>query len=85
MISAQSCDNRKFILLINKPKDYITTVSDEKGRKTVMDIIKNAIGQRLYPVGRLDRNTTGLLILTNDGQFAQKLSIRAMKCKKHMQ
>lgn len=65
---------QKIYILINKPKDYITTVSDEKGRKTVMDIIKNAIGQRLYPVGRLDRNTTGLLILTNDGQFAQKLS-----------
>jgi 23S rRNA pseudouridine2605 synthase len=65
---------QKIYIVINKPKDYITTVSDEKGRKTVMDIIKNAIGQRLYPVGRLDRNTTGLLILTNDGQFAQKLS-----------
>lgn len=65
---------QKIYILINKPKDYITTVADEKGRKTVMDLIKDAIGQRLYPVGRLDRNTTGLLIVTNDGEFAQKLS-----------
>lgn len=66
--------NQKLYILLNKPKDYITTVSDEKGRKTVMDLIKNAIGQRMYPVGRLDRDTTGLLILTNDGDLAQKLS-----------
>jgi len=66
--------DEKLYVLINKPKDYITTVSDEKGRKTVMDLIKDAIGQRLYPVGRLDRNTTGLLLLTNDGDLAQKLS-----------
>ena len=67
-------EQQKLYVLLNKPKDYITTVSDEKGRKTVMDLIKNAIGQRLYPVGRLDRNTTGLLLLTNDGELAQKLS-----------
>jgi 23S rRNA pseudouridine2605 synthase len=65
---------QKLYILLNKPKDYITTVSDEKGRKTVMDLIKDAVGQRLYPVGRLDRDTTGLLIVTNDGAFAQKLS-----------
>jgi 23S rRNA pseudouridine2605 synthase len=64
----------KIYIIINKPKNYITTVSDEKGRKTVMDLVSDAIGIRLYPVGRLDRNTTGLLILTNDGEFAQKLS-----------
>jgi len=64
----------KIYILLNKPKDYITTVSDEKGRKTVMDLIRNAIGVRLYPVGRLDRNTTGLLVLTNDGDVAQRLS-----------
>ena len=64
----------KIYILLNKPKDYITTVSDEKGRKTVIDLIKNEIDQRLYPVGRLDRDTTGLLILTNDGDFAQKLA-----------
>ncbi|MBD3232020.1 pseudouridine synthase [Candidatus Dependentiae bacterium] len=60
--------------LLNKPKNYITTLSDEKGRKTVLDLIKNEQMQRIYPVGRLDRNTTGLLLLTNDGQLAQKLS-----------
>ena len=64
----------KIYILLNKPKDYITTVSDEKGRKTVMDLVKHAIGVRLYPVGRLDRNTTGLLVLTNDGNMAQRLS-----------
>jgi 23S rRNA pseudouridine2605 synthase len=65
---------QKLYIILNKPKDYITTVSDEKGRKTVMDLIEDAIGQRLYPVGRLDRDTTGLLLITNDGAFAQKLS-----------
>lgn len=64
----------KIYILLNKPKDYITTVSDEKGRKTVMDIIKDAIDIRVYPVGRLDRNTTGLLVLTNDGELAQRLA-----------
>lgn len=65
----------KYYVLLNKPKDFITTTSDEKGRKTVLDLVKNAApGVRLYPVGRLDRNTTGLLLLTNDGELAQKLS-----------
>lgn len=65
----------KFYVLLNKPKDFITTTSDEKGRRTVLDLIKNAApGVRMYPVGRLDRNTTGLLLLTNDGELAQKLS-----------
>jgi len=63
----------KYIVL-NKPKDYITTVSDEKNRKTVMDLISAKTLGRLYPVGRLDRMTTGVLLLTNDGGFAQKLS-----------
>lgn len=61
-------------LLMNKPKDTITTSSDEKGRKTVMDIIGSKIEQRVYPVGRLDRMTTGLLLLTNDGDLAKVLS-----------
>lgn len=61
-------------LLLNKPKDYITTADDEKGRKTVMELIEGATLERIYPVGRLDRNTTGLLLLTNDGDLAQKLS-----------
>jgi 23S rRNA pseudouridine2605 synthase len=65
----------KFYVLLNKPKDFITTTSDEKGRRTVLDLIKNAApGVRMYPVGRLDRNTTGLLLLTNDGELAQRLS-----------
>lgn len=58
-------------LVLNKPKDYITTTNDEKGRKTVMDLIP--LRQRLYPVGRLDRNTTGTLIVTNDGELATRL------------
>ena len=60
--------------LMNKPYNVITTLSDEKGRRTVLDIIKEHTNERVFPVGRLDRNTTGLLILTNDGDLAQKLS-----------
>lgn len=67
-------DDKKYVLL-NKPKDFITTTSDERGRKTVMQLIKKAVqGERLYPVGRLDRNTTGLLLITNDGTLTQHLS-----------
>jgi len=61
-------------VLLNKPKDYITTTSDPEERKTVMQLVKNAAPQRIYPVGRLDRNTTGLLLFTNDGDLAKKLS-----------
>lgn len=61
-------------ILLNKPKDFITTTEDPQGRKTVLDLIENADENRIYPVGRLDRNTTGLLLLTNDGDLAQKLS-----------
>ena len=64
----------KIYILLNKPKGYVTTVSDDKGRNKVIDLIGSSISQRLYPVGRLDVNTTGLLLLTNDGDFAQKLS-----------
>lgn len=64
----------KVYILLNKPKDYITTVADEKGRKTVMELIDVADNIRLYPVGRLDRSTTGLLLLTNDGDLAQELA-----------
>lgn len=60
-------------VLLNKPKDYITTTDDPEGRKTVMVLVKNACRERLYPVGRLDRATTGLLLLTNDGEMAKKL------------
>jgi 23S rRNA pseudouridine2605 synthase len=65
---------KKVYVLLNKPKDYITTATDPQGRKTVMDLIKNAGNQRLFPVGRLDRNTTGLLLLTNDGELTKKLT-----------
>lgn len=61
-------------VLLNKPKDFITTTKDPNARKTVMDLVKRAADVRLYPVGRLDRNTTGLLLLTNDGELAEKLS-----------
>ena len=61
-------------VLLNKPKNHITTTDDPRGRKTVMDLIKGVKAPRVYPVGRLDRNTTGLLLLTNDGELAQKLS-----------
>lgn len=65
----------KFVyVLLNKPKDYITTTNDPQDRKTVMDLIKNSCDERIYPVGRLDRNTTGLLLFTNDGEVAKKLS-----------
>ncbi len=64
----------KCYVLLNKSKDAITTTNDERGRKTVMDLVKGASEDRLYPVGRLDRNTTGLLLLTNDGELANRLS-----------
>lgn len=67
--------SRHFVyILLNKPKDYITTTEDPQGRKTVLDLIKRATSERVYPVGRLDRNTSGVLLLTNDGDLAQKLS-----------
>lgn len=61
-------------VLLNKPKDYITTTDDPQERRTVMHLIEKASKERIYPVGRLDRNTTGLLLLTNDGDLADKLS-----------
>ena len=66
-------EQKKYILL-NKPKNYITTMDDDRGRKTVMDLVSNASKERIYPVGRLDRNTTGLLLFTNDGELAKKLT-----------
>lgn len=66
---------KKFVyILLNKSKEYITTCSDERDRKTVMDLITGATSIRVYPVGRLDRTSTGLLLLTNNGKLAQKLS-----------
>ena len=65
---------KKVYVLLNKPKDYVTTSDDPQQRKTVMDLVKNACPERIYPVGRLDRNTTGVLLLTNDGDLASKLT-----------
>jgi len=61
-------------ILMNKPKGFITTTDDPKGRRTVMEMVENVIDERVFPVGRLDRNTTGLLLLTNDGELTQRLS-----------
>lgn len=65
---------KKVYVLLNKPKDYVTTSEDPQQRKTVMDLVKGACPERIYPVGRLDRNTTGVLLLTNDGDLASKLT-----------
>ena len=65
---------KKVYVLLNKPKDYVTTSDDPQQRKTVMDLVKGICPERIYPVGRLDRNTTGVLLLTNDGDLASKLT-----------
>ena len=69
-------------ILLNKPKDYITTTDDPQGRKTVLQLIKAATDERVYPIGRLDRNTSGVLLLTNDGDLTQKLSHPSYEIKK---
>jgi 23S rRNA pseudouridine2605 synthase len=69
-------------ILLNKPKDFITTTEDPQGRKTVLDLIKRATTERVYPVGRLDRNTSGVLLLTNDGELSQKLTHPSNEIKK---
>ena len=76
-----SIEEKKYVLL-NKPKNYITTMDDDRGRKTVMELIGNATKERIYPVGRLDRNTTGLLLFTNDGELAKKLTHPKHKVRK---
>lgn len=73
---------RKVYILMNKPKNTITTTHDPQGRKTVMSILKNACDERVYPVGRLDRETTGLLLFTNDGDLAKKLAHPSYNVKK---
>jgi 23S rRNA pseudouridine2605 synthase len=73
---------KKVYILLNKPKDYITTTSDERRRKTVMQLIKGACCEKVFPVGRLDRNTTGVLLLTNDGELTAKLTHPKYKRKK---
>ena len=67
-------NERKVYLVLNKPKDFVTTTEDPKERKTVMQLVKNACPERIYPVGRLDRNTTGILMFTNDGEMAKRLT-----------
>lgn len=69
-------------VLLNKPKDYITSTSDPQGRKTVLDLLRHASKERIYPVGRLDRNTSGVLLLTNDGELAQQLTHPSHEVKK---
>lgn len=69
-------------ILMNKPKDFLTTTEDDKGRKTVMDLVADKIEQRIFPVGRLDRNTTGVLLLTNDGEVTQALTHPSFEIKK---
>lgn len=69
-------------ILLNKPKDYITTTDDPQKRKTVLDLIRHATNERVYPVGRLDRNTSGVLLLTNDGELAQYLTHPSNNVKK---
>ncbi len=69
-------------ILLNKPKDYITTTDDPRGRKTVLSLLGRATQERVYPVGRLDRNTSGVLLITNDGQLAQQLTHPSNEVKK---
>lgn len=69
-------------ILLNKPKDFLTTTSDPQGRHTVLELVRHATDDRIYPIGRLDRNTTGVLLLTNDGELAQKLSHPKYEVKK---
>lgn len=73
---------KKVYLLLNKPKDFVTTTDDPHADKTVMDLIKNACTERIYPVGRLDKNTTGLLLFTNDGDLSKKLTHPSHQMKK---
>ena len=69
-------------ILLNKPKDYITTTDDPQGRKTVLQLIKQATAERIYPIGRLDRNTSGVLLFTNDGELTQRLTHPSYNIKK---
>jgi 23S rRNA pseudouridine2605 synthase len=73
---------KKRYVLLNKPKDFITTMDDPMGRRTVLQLINNACKERIYPVGRLDRNTTGVLLFTNDGDLAKKLTHPRYEVKK---
>ncbi len=83
VVDGQKISLEPFVyILLNKPRNTITTTDDEKGRNTVMDEVEDATGYRVYPVGRLDRNTTGLLLLTNDGDLAHRLMHPSYKVRK---
>ncbi len=83
VVDGQTLSLEPFVyLLLHKPKNTITTTDDDRGRNTVLDEIENATGYRVYPVGRLDRNTTGLLILTNDGDLTHRLMHPSYKVRK---
>ena len=82
IISTLHLQKNLVYILLNKPKDYITTAKDTHGRKTVFELIQRATDERVYPVGRLDRNTTGVLLLTNDGELTQKLTHPSFNVKK---
>ena len=73
---------KKVYILINKPKDFVTTTADPHAERTVMDLVENACDERVYPVGRLDRTTTGVLLLTNDGELADRLTHPSHNVKK---
>ncbi|MCE4566350.1 rRNA pseudouridine synthase [Maribellus sp. CM-23] len=73
---------KKVYLLLNKPKDFVTTTEDPHAERTVMELVRNACDERIYPVGRLDRNTTGLLLFTNDGDLSKKLTHPSHNMKK---
>ncbi|HKI88698.1 MAG TPA: pseudouridine synthase, partial [Draconibacterium sp.] len=73
---------KKVYILLNKPKDFVTTTDDPHADKTVMELVKDACFERIYPVGRLDRNTTGVLLFTNDGDLSKKLTHPSHKMKK---
>jgi 23S rRNA pseudouridine2605 synthase len=75
-------NERKVYIVLNKPKDTLTTNDDPEGRRTVLDLVRNATSERIFPVGRLDRNTTGVLLLTNDGDLASKLTHPRYRVKK---
>jgi 23S rRNA pseudouridine2605 synthase len=75
-------EEKRVYLLMNKPKDVICTLSDERGRRTVIDLLAGKVKERVFPVGRLDRQTTGLLLLTNDGDLAKKLTHPSHRAKK---
>lgn len=81
-LGKQLSPEKPVYVLLNKPKDFITTTDDPENRRTVMELVKNACDERIYPVGRLDRQTTGLLLLTNDGDLAKKLAHPSHKVRK---